>query len=105
MTDSPPKRIPVTGSSLSPLIDSRKRYRVRVERKWYEGTFSKKWFGWQFDDYGSSGIQLNLIDEVYELAGPAKHISRKAKLKLSAPGGPETSSTANKRVLEPDTPI
>jgi hypothetical protein len=61
------KRIPVGASSTSSLIDSRKRYRVRIEDRWYEGTFSRQWFGWRFDDYGTSGIQLNLIDEVFEI--------------------------------------
>jgi hypothetical protein len=67
------KKVPVGTSSASSHIDSRKRYRVRVDDQWYEGTFSKAWFGWKFDDYGSSGIQLNLIDEVFEIVpGPKK---------------------------------
>ena len=61
------KKIPVGSSSVSSLIFSRKRYRVLIEGQWYEGEFSKQWFGWQFDDYGISGIQLNLIDEVFEI--------------------------------------
>ena len=61
------KRIPVGTSSNSSAIDSRKRYRVRVDGTWYEGSFSKQWFGWKFDNYGTSGIQLNLIDEVFEI--------------------------------------
>jgi len=60
------KRIPVNGSSQSSEISVFKRYRVRIERGWYEGTFSKQWFGWQFDGY-RNGIQLNLIDEVYQI--------------------------------------
>jgi hypothetical protein len=66
------KRIPIGTSSASSLIDSRRRYRVRVDDKWYEGTFSKAWFGWKFDDYGNSGIQLNLIDEVFEIVPKPK---------------------------------
>lgn len=61
------KKIPVGTSSESPHIGSRKRYRVQIEGKWYEGTFSKQWFGWQFDGYGNSGIQLNMIDKVFEI--------------------------------------
>ncbi len=61
------KKIPVGSSSESGQIDSRKRYRVRIDGRWYEGSFSKAWFGWKFDGYGSSGIQLNLIDQVYEI--------------------------------------
>ena len=61
------KKIPVGESSQSALIDSRKRYRVKIDGSWYEGSFSKQWFGWLFEGYGSSGIQLNLIDAVYEI--------------------------------------
>lgn len=60
------KKIPVGTSSESSHISARKRYRVKIDGSWYEGTFSRQWFGWQFDNYGS-GIQLNLIDEVYEI--------------------------------------
>jgi len=60
------KRIPVGGSSESTHLSPRKRYRVKIEGRWYEGQFSKQWFGWQFDGY-QSGIQLNLIDEVFEI--------------------------------------
>ena len=66
------KKIPVGTSSESSHIDSRKRYRVRIHGRWYEGCFSKQWFGWMFEDYGSSGLQLNLIDEVYEIQPPSK---------------------------------
>lgn len=61
------KKIPVGSSSESSNIDSRKKYRVKIEGSWYEGSFSKQWFGWRFDGYGSTGIQLNLIDQVYEI--------------------------------------
>jgi len=60
------KRIKIGSSSGSSDINPRKRYRVKIEGAWYEGQFSKQWFGWQFDDY-RQGIQLNLIDEVYEM--------------------------------------
>ncbi|HXX93130.1 MAG TPA: hypothetical protein VEN81_05820 [Planctomycetota bacterium] len=71
------KKIPVGGSSESSHIDSRKRYRVKIEGRWYEGSFSRQWFGWNFDGYGSSGLQLNLIDEVYELVKPSKDKGKK----------------------------
>ncbi len=66
------KKIPVDSSSESSAIDSRKQYRVKIEGTWYEGSFSKQWFGWKFEGYGSSGLQLNLIDEVYEILRPPK---------------------------------
>ncbi len=65
------KRIPVTGSSESPHISPRKRYRVKIDGAWHEGQFSKQWFGWQFDGLDPA-VQLNLIDEVYEFPSPPR---------------------------------
>jgi len=65
------KRIPVTGSSESNHISSRKRYRVKIGKTWHEGQFSKQWFGWQFDGV-NPGIQLNLVDEVFEIQSPPR---------------------------------
>jgi len=66
----PLKRIVVGSSSESPNISAQRRYRVRIDRGWYEGIFTKKWFGWNFEAFGPSGMQLNLIDEVFELPRP-----------------------------------
>jgi hypothetical protein len=71
------KKIPVGGSSESSHIDSRKKYRVFIEGKWYEGFFSKQWFGWNFEGYGNSGMQLNLIDQVYEIVPPDRKKGKK----------------------------
>ena len=71
------KKIPVGSSSESSHIDSRRMYRVRIERKWYEGAFSKQWFGWRFDGYGSSGMALNLIEQVYEVQSEPRKRGRK----------------------------
>ena len=60
------RRIRVGDSSKSGDIHTRKRYRAKIDGEWYEGQFSKQWFGWQFDGY-RNGIQLNLIDEVFEI--------------------------------------
>jgi len=68
------KEIRVGSSSESADISTLKRYRVRVGSGWHEGGFRKYWFGWKFEDFGASGIQLNLIDEVYEIRPPdARH--------------------------------
>ena len=66
------KKIPVGSSSESGRIDSRKRYRVKIDGAWYEGSFSKQWFGWRFDGFGKAGIQLNLIDAVYEIVSETR---------------------------------
>jgi len=65
------KKIKVTGSSENTQINPRKRYRVKIDGVWHEGQFSKQWFGWQFDGV-DKGIQLNLIDEVYEIVPPPR---------------------------------
>ena len=65
------KKIRVGTSCQSGEIDSRKTYRVRIESRWYQGRFTKEWFGWNFDDYGTSGMQLNLLDAVYEIQTPS----------------------------------
>lgn len=67
------KKIEVGSSSESRLINPRRRYRVMIDGKWQEGTFSKQWFGWSFDGGGAKGVQLNLIDQVFEIqpAAPA----------------------------------
>jgi hypothetical protein len=91
----PDKKIPIGSTSESNLIRSTRRYRVQIEGRWYEGTFSKEWFGWKFNEYGSSGMQLNLIDQVIEL-DPAVPRGRKprggaapSERKDSAPDEPE----------------
>jgi hypothetical protein len=61
------KKIPVGASGASSMIDYKKRYRVRIDGRWYEGTFSRRWFGWNLEGYGTSGIQLDLVDEVFEI--------------------------------------
>ena len=68
------KKIPVGGSSESSHITATKRYRVKIDGQWYEGCFTRRWFGWNFEGYCDSGMQLNLLDAVYEIcpAEPAK---------------------------------
>ena len=64
------KRIVVGSSSESGHISAQRKYRVRIGPRWYEGRFSKRWFGWLFEDFGDTGLQLNLIDEVFEVVAP-----------------------------------
>jgi len=72
------RRVQVGASSQSGHINARRRYRVKIDGEWYEGQFSRQWFGWQFDGY-QNGIQLNLIDEVFEIVQTPK------------PGGPRAA--------------
>ena len=46
-------------SSHDDRIELGKTYLVRVYGKWYLGTFSQQWYGWSFNNWGASGIQLN----------------------------------------------
>ncbi len=71
------RRVRVGSSSQSGDIHARKRYRVKIEGAWYEGQFSRQWFGWQFDGY-RNGIQLNLVDEVFEIVESPKPGGRRA---------------------------
>jgi hypothetical protein len=61
------KRIVVGSSSKTSNISAHRQYRVRIGRKWHEGVFTKQWFGWNFESFGPSGMQFNLLDEVFEL--------------------------------------
>ena len=60
------RRVRVGGTSQSGDIHARRRYKVKIDGEWFEGQFSRQWFGWQFDGY-RNGIQLNLVDEVFEI--------------------------------------
>ena len=86
------KRIPVGSSSESAQIESHKRYRVKIDGQWFEGYFSKKSFGWNFDDYRNFGVHLSQIDAVYELPDPVTKPKpkRKRRPKLKRDRRPKT---------------
>ena len=86
------KRISVTGSSESSHIARQKQYRVKIDGKWYEGSFTRQWFGWQFEGY-RSGIQLNLIDEVYEIVAPPSSKGRHSHRAGKAPSEGQPTET------------
>ena len=46
-----------------------KTYLVKYENEWILGWFEKQWYGWNFDWYvsGMCGLQLDDLDEVYEV--------------------------------------
>lgn len=50
-----------------PDITERGRYRVKIYGQWHVGTFSRQWYGWSFDNWGTSGIQLDSIQEVWKV--------------------------------------
>lgn len=52
-------------------IDAKSSYLVKVYGDWCAGKFSKQWYGWNFDNWGTSGIQLDSsgITAVYKITG------------------------------------
>jgi hypothetical protein len=40
-------------------------YFARIHGEWFFGTFSEQWYGWSFNDWGTSGIQLDCIEDLY----------------------------------------
>jgi hypothetical protein len=55
-------------SSEDDRISKEKSYLVKIGKNWYAGRFSKQWYGWNFDNWGTSGIQLDCIEgPIYEI--------------------------------------
>lgn len=42
-----------------PDISAREQYLVKIGRGWFAGKFSRQWYGWNFDNWGTTGIQLD----------------------------------------------
>lgn len=60
-------------SSKDDRISADKNYLVGIWGEWYFGTFTEVWYGWSFNNWGTSGMQLNHIDgPVYEVVGLPK---------------------------------
>jgi len=55
------KLIPVKldGTNHNKSITTRKQYLVKIDSEFHAGRFSKQWYGWNFDNWGESGIQLD----------------------------------------------
>lgn len=54
-------------SSQDDRISEDKWYFAKIYGVWNFGQFSKLWYGWSFNDWGVSGIQLNTIQDLYEV--------------------------------------
>jgi hypothetical protein len=48
-------------------ISADKTYFAKIHGRWYFGRFSTQHFGWNFDDWGTSGLQLDSIEDLYEV--------------------------------------
>jgi hypothetical protein len=81
--DAPPTSLPITHVPLAPFdtvagvqrkagskdsrITAEGHYLARIFGEWYMGQFSEQWYGWSFQDWGTSGIQLDAIEDLYEI--------------------------------------
>jgi len=55
-------------SSKDDRFNQDSQYLVKINDFWYAGQFSEVWYGWSFDNWGMSGMQLNSIDgPIYEI--------------------------------------
>lgn len=66
------RKIELNGSNTNDVIvPFETQYLVHVCGRWRAGTFDQQWYGLNFTNYGSGGIELEAIDEVYEIADMA----------------------------------
>lgn len=64
-------RIPhARGKAESAHIKRGKDYLCRIRRGWFAGRFSREWYGWNFENWGATGIGLEAISEVYLIEVP-----------------------------------
>lgn len=48
------------------LLHENDFYLVKIYDRWYAGKFSMQWYGWNFNNWGTSGMQLgSSITEIY----------------------------------------
>lgn len=48
-------------------IRTNQTYFAKIHGQWCLGTFSEVWYGWNFRNWGTSGIQLDSIEDLYEV--------------------------------------
>jgi len=49
-------------------IKKNKSYLIKIRGCWRAGKFSEQWYGWNFDNWGCSGIQLDSVEgPLYEI--------------------------------------
>jgi hypothetical protein len=66
------RKIELNGTNANDaIVPYEAQYLVKVCGRWRAGTFDRQWYGLNFTNYGSSGIDLESIDEVYEVTEEA----------------------------------
>lgn len=48
-------------------ISKDKTYFAKIYGSWHMGKFSEVWYGWTFNNWGTSGCQLDSIEDLYEV--------------------------------------
>lgn len=63
------KKINLNGTNANDaIVPFDGQYLVKICGRWRAGTFDRQWYGLNFVNYGSEGVELEAIDEVYEIA-------------------------------------
>ena len=62
-------------SSNDDRIKINEYYLAKIGNGWYAGRFTKQWYGWNFQNWGCSGIQLDSIE------GPLYRIEETSSVK------------------------
>lgn len=66
------RKIELNGTNANDaIVPYEAQYLVKVCGRWRAGTFDRQWYGLNFTNYGSSGIELEAIDELYEVTEEA----------------------------------
>lgn len=62
------RRVELNGTNTNDaIVPFEVEYLTRVHGRWRAGTFDRQWYGLNFTNYGSTGIELEAIEEVYEI--------------------------------------
>lgn len=61
------KEIQLNGTCENNEITDEKDYIVMIYGERFFGKFEQQWYGWNFSDWGTSGVQLSSIDKVCEV--------------------------------------
>lgn len=59
------------GKCEHPDIKENQYYLAKIEGCWYASTFTKQWYGWNFNDVYGAGFQLSYSgwESLYEMEG------------------------------------
>ncbi len=61
------KSIRLNNTNHNSKIDRGETYLVKIYGEIFAGQFSKQWYGWNFNNWGCSRIQLDAIEKVWRI--------------------------------------